>query len=79
MLKRFHFERIEDVSGTSGCGKVAEGCVFPTGEVVVYWCGTHSSINVYRSLSDVEWIHSHQGKTKIIWDDPPTEDKKTEK
>jgi hypothetical protein len=76
MLKRFHFERIEDVSGTSGCGKVAEGCVFPTGEAVVYWLGAHSSINMYHSIDDVIFIHGHQGKTRIVWDDPP-EDKKS--
>lgn len=70
MLKRFHFERVEDVSGTSGCGKVAEGCLFEdTGEVVVHWYGTHSSINIYHSIEDVVYIHGHQGKTRIVFDD----------
>jgi hypothetical protein len=69
MLKRFHFERHEDVSGTSGCGIVAEGCQFPDGKVVVYWMGTHSSINIYSSIEDVIYIHGHQGRTKVVFDD----------
>jgi hypothetical protein len=75
MLKRFHFERVEDISGMSGCGKVAEGCVFDTGEAVVYWFGTHSSINMYHSIDDVIFLQGHQGRTKIVWDDPVEEKK----
>lgn len=71
MIKRFHFERAEDVSGTSGCGRVAEGCLFEeTGEVVVYWLGAHSSINIYHSMDDVLFIHGHQGRTVVVFDDP---------
>lgn len=69
-MRRFHFERIKDVSGTSGCGNVADGVVFDDGQVVVHWLGEHSSVNVYHSLCDVEWIHGHQGSTKIVFDDP---------
>jgi hypothetical protein len=61
---------MEDVSGTSGVGKVAEGCLFTdTGEVVVHWMGEHSCINIYHSICDVEYIHGHQGKTKIVFED----------
>ncbi|CAB4196977.1 hypothetical protein UFOVP1290_497 [uncultured Caudovirales phage] len=71
MLRRFHFDRVEDVSGISGTGRVAEGCLFlDTGEAVVHWLGAHSSINVYRCIQDVIDVHGHQGKTNIIWDDP---------
>lgn len=69
-LRRFHFERLEDASGVSGTGKVAEGCLFiDTGEVVVHWLGSHGSINIYHSMSDVEYIHGHGGKTKLVFDD----------
>ncbi len=68
MLKRFHFERKEDVSGISGCGKIAVGCLFDTGEAVVHWIGAHGSINVYHSIDDVIFVHGHDGKTKIILD-----------
>jgi hypothetical protein len=70
-LRRFHFERLEDASGVSGCGKVAEGCLFTdTGEAVVHWLGNHGSINVYHSIDDVVHIHGHEGRTRIVFDDP---------
>ena len=63
--RRFHFERSEDASGVSGCGKVAEGCLFTeTGEAVVHWLGGHGSINAYKSLGDVLFVHGHGGRTK---------------
>lgn len=71
MLRRFHFERAEDASGVSGCGRVAEGCLFTdTGEVVVHWLGKHGSINMYHSIDDVIHIHGHEGRTRIVFDDP---------
>lgn len=69
-MRRFHFERVEDASGVSGCGVVAEGIVFSDGKVALEWFGTHSSTNLYSSLEDVQFIHGHQGKTRIIFDDP---------
>ena len=69
-IRKFHFERLEDASGVSGCGIVAEGCLFlDTGEAVVHWLGEHSSINIYHSMNDILYIHGHNGKTKIIFDD----------
>lgn len=71
MLKRFHLERLKDISGVSGCGRIAEGVLFTdTKECVVHWLGEHACINIYRSLSDVEWVHGHSGSTRIVWDDP---------
>lgn len=69
MLKRFHFDRCEDASGVSGIGRVAEGCLFSDGKVVLHWESKHSSINIYNSISDLLQIHGHEGRTKIIWDD----------
>lgn len=59
----------------SGVGIVAVGCVFENGEVVLHWLGEHSSTTIYRSISDCEFIHSHNGATKIVFDDPPEENK----
>jgi len=73
-MRRFHFERLEDASGISGCGKVAEGVIFSNGKVVLEWLSNHASTNLYDSIDDVEYIHGHQGRTKIVFDDP--EDKK---
>lgn len=70
MLRRFHLLRLEDVSGLSGCGIVAAGVVFHDGKVALEWCGSHSSINLYNNIEDVNYLHGHQGKTKIIFDDP---------
>ena len=71
-MRKFHFERLEDASGISGCGIVAEGIIFSdTGEAVVHWFGQHSSINIYHSIDDIKYIHGHNGKTKIVFDDPP--------
>ena len=68
-LRRFHFERLKDASGVSGCGRVAEGCLFTdSGEVVIHRLGKHSSINLYRSMEDVIHVHGHQGCTEIIFD-----------
>ncbi len=69
MLKRFHFDRVEDASGVSGTGVVAEGCLFETGEAVVHWLGKYGSINIYHSIDDVIKVHGHEGRTKIVFDD----------
>jgi hypothetical protein len=69
-MRRFHFLRLEDASGVSGCGKVAEGVIFSNGKVVIEWLSSHSSTNCYDSINDVELIHGHEGKTKIIFEDP---------
>lgn len=69
MLRRFHLLRSEDVSGVSGCGIVASGVVFDDGRVAMEWGGEHSTINIYSTIEDVEYLHGHGGKTKIIWQD----------
>lgn len=68
-MRRFHLLRLEDVSGKSGCGVVAEGVVFMDGRVAMEWYGSHSSINLYNSIDDVEYLHGHEGKTKVVWED----------
>lgn len=76
-MRRFHFMRLEDASGVSGCGTVAEGVIFSDGRVALEWYGEHASTNLYNSIEDVEYIHGHGGCTKIVFDDPlPKEVKK---
>lgn len=70
MLRRFHFERLEDASGVSGCGIVAEGVEFSNGHVALTWLSAHPSINLYDNMNDVMLIHGHEGRTKIVFDDP---------
>ena len=74
MLKRFHFERKKDLSGISGIGAVAFGVMFDDGQIALHWEGNHSSINIYHSVIDLLHIHSHNGATELIWDDPISEE-----
>jgi hypothetical protein len=68
-MRRFHFEREQDVSGTSGVGMVAEGVIFSNGKVALEWLSDHASLAFYDSIADVELIHGHQGLTKIVYDE----------
>lgn len=65
-LQEFYLEREEDVSGSSGVGIVARGVILPSGKVVLEWCTFHSSVAIYQNIQDVEEIHSHGGKTKVV-------------
>jgi hypothetical protein len=68
---RFCLRRDVDVSGLSGTGIVASGCVFlDTKECVLHWFGKYSSTNIYHCLGDLIHLHGHQGCTKIVWEDP---------
>lgn len=70
-FKEFYLRRIEDESGVSGTGVVARGMVFPSGAVVMEWQTFHSSICLYKNISDVESIHGHNGKTLVVMGSPP--------
>lgn len=69
-IKHFYLERVEDVSGTSGTGIVARGVILPSGTCVLEWLTFHSSICVYKNIDDVEKIHGHEGRTKVVIGDP---------
>ena len=64
----FHLLRLEDESGISGTGWVAEGAVFSNGWVALTWLGETPSLNFYPSIEAVEAIHGHQGATRIVFD-----------
>lgn len=65
-MQEFYLEREEDVSGTSGIGVVARGVILPSGKVVLEWTSFHTSIALYNNIQDVELIHGHDGKTKVV-------------
>jgi hypothetical protein len=71
MVRQFRLVRDEDVSGVSGTGVVAEGVIFSTGKVVLSWCSEYRSVTVYDTLSDLQKVHGHEGRTRIEWLDPP--------
>jgi len=66
-VRIFRLLRDEDKSGVSGIGLVAVGAVFPSGKVVVEWLGPHSTFGIYNNLTDVERIHGHGGKTRVVF------------
>jgi len=71
----FTVVRNQDESGVSGTGRVLDGIVFHTGQVIVCWrtdIDKHgvSSLGIYNSWEDFKFIHidSHpSNKTEIIW------------
>jgi hypothetical protein len=76
-IKEFYLQRIEDESGVSGTGIVARGVILPSGHCVLEWLTFTSSIGIYKSVQDLEAIHGHHGKTKVVYGIP--EDKKKRK
>lgn len=68
-IRRFYFNRKEDISGVSGTGKVAEGVVYSDGKCSIRWFGEHSSTNNYESLEDMIAIHGHNGSTEVVFYD----------
>lgn len=66
--KAFHFQRVEDETGISGDGRVAEGFEFTDGTCVVRWLTHTPSTNIYPNLKSAVKVHGHKGKTKLIID-----------
>lgn len=67
-MRTFKLKRLEDVSGISGTGLIAEGVEFHDGQIVLSWFGQHHTIEVAPNISDVMAIHGHGGKTILEWD-----------
>lgn len=68
-MRRFHLERDVDETGVSGTGTVAEGVEFSSGLCVMTWLTEHTSIAIYDNINEIDYIHGHQGATRIVWDD----------
>lgn len=64
----FHLLRLEDETGVSGTGWVAEGAVFSSGWVALYWLTDTPSMNFYPSIEAVHTIHGHNGRTRVVFD-----------
>ncbi len=83
-MRRFILRRIEDESGISGTGVVAEGIRFSNGQAVLHWTTQLSSVAVYHSVDVIVQVHGHDGKTVLEWVDadpiappPPAEEPKS--
>jgi hypothetical protein len=68
-MRRFYLKRTEDVSGTSGTGRVADGVEFKDGTCVIRWNTAKSSTAMYNSIEDLVDIHGHNGATVVEWED----------
>ncbi len=66
MIRTFHLQRLVDETGISGVGKVAEGVIFSNGWCAMIWLTAHTSVSFYTSIQEVEAIHGHNGKTRVI-------------
>ena len=70
-MRPFQLRRLEDPTGISGMGIVAEGVDF--GEyTVLYWKPEMTrlgvaSLGIYGSPYEVQQIHGHDGQTVLEW------------
>jgi hypothetical protein len=67
-VRTFHLLRLEDESGVSGTGWVAEGAVFSNGWVALLWLTETPSLNFYPSIEAVQSVHGHGGLTRVVYD-----------
>lgn len=71
-MRTFELHRDEDVSGTSGTGRVAQGVEFDDGTTVLRWLTQYRSTAVYFNAADMERIHGHDGRTRVVWSEKET-------
>ncbi len=66
----FTLQRDQDLTGISGIGIVAEGCVFSNGRAVLMWQARGlESLVLHDSLENIEKIHGHDGRTRVVFMD----------
>jgi hypothetical protein len=68
-VKLFHLLRVEDESGVSGTGRIAEGVEFSDGQCVVKWNTAVRSLGIYESVEHIIRVHGHGGKTVMIFEE----------
>ena len=77
MIYVFQLHRDADATGCSGTGVVAEGAFCPDGypaAVQLWWrpglAVAAQSGGAYGAMRDVEQIHGHGGRTRVVWVGP---------
>jgi hypothetical protein len=68
-MRTFELHRVEDLSGISGTGIVAQGCHFDNGKVSMTWINPPHSMTWFDDIETVIHIHGHNGRTKLIFSD----------
>ena len=64
-VKVYKLVRVEDESGVSGTGHIAEVAEFSSGVCVMSWLTRPTSVAIYYSKDELVQIHSHGGRTKL--------------
>ena len=69
-MKSYYLRRHEDVSGNSGCGRVAQVAEFDDGTAVLHWnrgasSSGVSSTEVFASVADLLKVHGHDGRSVL--------------
>lgn len=68
--RRFTILREHDATGISGTGRVLDGVIFHTGQVVVCWRSTHESITVFKDWTAFEGVHLNahpENRAQVIY------------
>lgn len=70
-MKCFYLNRLEDETGNSGTGRVAEVIEFEDGSACLHWSASTNALGVsstivYSSIQDVIRVHGHGGKTVLV-------------
>lgn len=66
-MKLFVIKRIEDNTGLSGTGIVADGVEFDDGQVVLKWRGEISTIVIHKNLENVKKLSCSHSKSEIVF------------
>ena len=66
--RTFKLVRVQDETGISGPGVVAEGIEFTNGWCALSWLTAMHSVAVYPNARSCEAIHGHNGRTKLVFD-----------
>jgi hypothetical protein len=69
-MKTYYLRRDEDISGNSGCGRVAQVAEFDDGTAVLHWnLGANqsqvASTEIFNSVTDLLEIHGHHGRSVL--------------
>ncbi len=68
-MRTFDLNRVEDETGVSGTGIIAEGVEFTNGTCALVWLTeVHSIAAIYDSIDTLVKIHGHGGMTIVEWD-----------
>jgi len=64
-MRLFYLQRLEDESGVSGTGIVAEGVEWSNGRITINWLSKHHSLNIYDNIKEAIEIFGHNGQTLV--------------